>query len=223
MTILNARTGSRANGLPASGDCRYGGSLQDAPEPVPAPQAFLRLPERVLAALEELGGSGTAAQIGGQLREWDAPAPMSSVRSTLSVLARRDPSPVLAAPEPGGGNGRPLRWRLAERAPEPAAARTGGRRDWLPWPDSRRAAANTGRLRRKLGMLQRQLGDAAGIGKAAVSQLERGCQRFTREQAEALAAALGTTFEVLTGELCAACGQAPGSDGCQADCGRRPS
>lgn len=91
----------------------YRGSLADAPEPEPPPEAFLRPPERVLAALKALGGSATAAEVSRLTDQWGAPLSRSSASQALNALARRDPPGVIPVGSPRGGRGRSRRWYLA--------------------------------------------------------------------------------------------------------------
>ena len=54
----------------------------------------------------------------------------------------------------------------------------------------RRFATNVRQYRRKKGMTQIELAEAAGLGRVFISQIERGCFSVTLETVGALSAAL---------------------------------
>ncbi len=91
----------------------YRGSLADDPEPEPSPEAWLPVPERVLAALAALGGSATVMQVARYTEMIGAPLGREYTALTLRRLARLNPPAVTADGSPRGGAGRARRWYLS--------------------------------------------------------------------------------------------------------------
>jgi DNA-binding XRE family transcriptional regulator len=155
--------------------------------------AVERLAARCLEILASLGGEGSSAEIRDMLQEGGLAVPANRISEALNVLARQDPPAVAHAGPRHPGRGRPTRWRLAD--PDDPG------RSWeeLSRERSQNAARNIRALREARGMRQRDLARAVGIAQSSVSHYERG-GRISMEQAEVIAAVLGTTAEALTGE-----------------------
>jgi len=123
MIVRGAGLGSDRNGLPEADLYVYRGCGVDVLEARGSRAGTYRgkrsrwLPDRVLAALEALGGEATGPEIRNRV-ELDGGAPFlpQYMNQVLSRLARRDPPAVVLAGRDSSANGRPGRWRLGPGA-----------------------------------------------------------------------------------------------------------
>jgi hypothetical protein len=196
------------------------------PAPRLAPPAA---PERVLAALSALGGSGTVEQIRQQTGTAGVPLSAGCVSATLNALARLDPPAVSATGSPRGGAGKARVWYLPGCAPAPpppilraAAARPRRTRrtapGTVPFPQAGNAARNVRALRLRAGLSGAETARRAGLSQASLSLFESGRRRLSAGRLEDLARVLGSTLGELTGDRCAACLYLPEARGHRVEC-----
>lgn len=134
MSVRAAGLGSARNGLLPEEWKPYvyrgtGVDVLEVPKPPPARsrrKGQPRLPERITAALESLGGEASTTQIRVALELDGGPAfTPGYLGLSLGRLARRDPPLVTRAGRECCGVGRPARWHLgpgARTAERPAAS-----------------------------------------------------------------------------------------------------